>query len=128
MDLRAKFAELKKLWESGDNERSWQEYYSKDVVRRITGLEPLVGREACRKQVQEFLDGLTSAPSVEWKTVVFDDENQVSIFEFNFEFVHETHGHLRQTQIHVQRWRDDKIYDETIYVMPLVNELDAVAS
>jgi len=128
MDIRARFAELTRLMESGDNEKIWQDYYSEDIVRRITGLEPLDGREACRQQVQEFLDGLTSTPRVETKTVALDDDNQVSVFEIYHEFSHKTYGHIRQTQIHVQRWRDDKIYDETIYVMHLVNELESVPS
>ena len=32
------------------------------------------------------------------------------------------YGDIRQTEIHVQRWRDGKIYDESIYLMPLNKE------
>lgn len=122
MDIRSNFDALTKLMESGDKERYWQEYYSENIVRRLTGLRPLVGREACRRQVQEFIDGLTSTPQIESKTVAFDDENQISMYEFNFEFIYKAWGHIRQSQIHVQRWRSDRIFEETIYVMSLGDE------
>ncbi len=119
MDIRSNFAKLTQLMQSGDNQEYWQKYYSENVIRRITGLEPLIGREAGRQQVQEFLDNLTSPPRIEMKAVAFDDDNDVSIFEFRHEFSHKMYGDIRQMQVHVQRWRDEKIYEELIYVMPL---------
>ncbi|MBC8874537.1 MAG: nuclear transport factor 2 family protein [Planctomycetes bacterium] len=127
MNMRANFESLTTLMRSGDNEECWQKYYSEDVVRRYTNVKPWVGRETCRQRVQEFLDGLTSTPRVEWKTVAFDDDNQVSIFEIYHEFSHKAYGDIRQTEVHVQRWRDGKIYDESIYLMPLNEEADSEA-
>ena len=56
MKYRDQFARLSKLQESGDNEEYWKVFYTEDVVRRITGLEPLVGRDACQRQEIDFVD------------------------------------------------------------------------
>ena len=72
--------------------------------------------------------GVDVRPSrAEWKTVAFDDDNQISIFEIYHEFSHKAYGDIRQTEVHVQRWRDGKIYDESIYLMPLNEEADSEA-
>ena len=65
MDLRSKFSRLTAMQQSGDNEKVWQEFYTEDIVRRIGG-HPLVGRDACRRQVQDFLDGLTAPQKWNW--------------------------------------------------------------
>ena len=56
MKYRDQFERLSKLQESGDNEECWKVFYTEDVVRRITGLEPLVGRDACQRQVIDFVN------------------------------------------------------------------------
>ena len=118
MKYRDQFERLSKLQESGDNEECWKVFYTEDVVRRITGLEPLVGRNACREQVQHFIDGLTGAPKTEPTAIAFDDENQVSI-EFRHNFSHKEWGEISQMQTHVQRWHEGRIYEENIYVINL---------
>ena len=125
MNMRADFERLRTLMRSGDNDECWQKYYSDDVVMRFPNVKPWVGRGACRQGVQEFLDGLTSTQRVELKTVAFDDDKQVSIFEIYHEFSHRVYGDIRQTEVHVQRWRDGKVYDESIYLMPLNEEADS---
>ena len=119
MKDRDQFERLSKLQESGDNEECWKVFYTEDVVRRITGLEPLVGRDACREQVQHFIDGLTGAPKIEPAAIAFDDENQVSIVEFRHDFSHKEWGEISQMQTHIQRWREGRIYEENIYVINL---------
>ena len=57
MDLRSNYSRLATL-QAKDNEQVWQECYTEDIVRRISGLDPMVGRDACQRQVQEFIDGL----------------------------------------------------------------------
>jgi Zn ribbon nucleic-acid-binding protein len=86
-------------------------------VRRISGLDPLVGRDACRRQVQDFLDGLKAPQTIKQLTLAFDEENKVSVVEFDQSFSHKTHGDISQRIMMVQRWREDQIYDDTIYVM-----------
>ena len=122
MDLRSNYSRLTAVQQSGDNEKVWQEFYTEDIVRRIGGL-PLVGRDACRRQVQDFLDGLNAPQKMELVTLAFDDENNVSIAEYDQSFSHREYGGISQRLITVQRWRDNQIYEETIYVMPRVADL-----
>ena len=119
MKYRDQFDRLSKLQESGDNEECWKEFYTEDIVRRITGLEPLVGRDACQRQVQHFADGLIGSPKIGPSAIAFDDENQVSIVEFRHDFSHKEWGEVSQMQTHVQRWREGRIYEENIYVINL---------
>ena len=119
MNYRERFAKLSELQASGDNEESWKEFYTEDIVRRITNLKPLVGRDACRQQVQHFMGGLTGRAKIEPTATAFDDENQVSIFEFRHDFRHKEYGGISQMQTHVQKWREGRIYEENIYVMHL---------
>lgn len=118
MDIRENFKKLQQSYESNDKEY-WEKFYSKDVVRRIAGCKPLIGRDACKLQHQEYLDSLTSPPQFEMKSVAFDDDNNVCIYEFYHEFSSTKYGEIRQMQVHVQRWRDEKIFEESIYAMPL---------
>ncbi|MDP7569730.1 MAG: hypothetical protein QF677_07435 [Arenicellales bacterium] len=117
MDVRSNYSRLSAMQQTGDNDQVWQEFYTEDIVRRISGLDPLVGRDACRRQVQDFLDGLKAPQTIEQLTLAFDDENKVSVIEYDQSFSHKTHGDITQRITMVQRWREDQIYDETIYVM-----------
>ena len=121
MDIRARYAAMSELQHQGDNSRVWQEYYTEDIVRRIGG-HPLVGRDACQEQAQDFLDGLLSPQRIDQLTLLFDDDNKVSFAEFDQSFSHKTHGNVTQRLAVVQRWRDDQIYEETIYVMRMRGE------
>ena len=103
------------------NKDYWQ-MFSADVVRRITGWADLVGIEACQQQAQEFVDGLTAPNRLELKSLAADEENEVSFAEYYHEFNHQQWGHIRQNQVHVQRWKDGKVYEESIYVIPLSKE------
>ena len=117
MDLRTNYSRLTKL-QAKDNKQVWQECYTEDIVRRISGLEPLVGRDASQKQVQDFVDGLKGPMKHDQIALAFDDENDVTIGEFDQSFSHKEFGDIAQRIVIVQRWRNDQIYDETIYVMP----------
>ncbi|MBW2690766.1 MAG: hypothetical protein JRC99_12650 [Deltaproteobacteria bacterium] len=118
MDVRSNYSRLSAMQQTGDNDQIWQEFYTEDIVRRISGLDQLVGRNACRRQVQDFFDGLKAPPTTEQLTIAFDDENTVSVVEYDQSFSHKTYGDIAHRIIMVQRWREDQIYDETIYVMP----------
>ena len=119
MNYRDQFLRLSELQSSGDNEDCWKEFYTENVVRRITGLAPLIGRDACRQQVQSFLDGLTAPQKIEPTATAFDDEKQVSIHEFRQDFSHREYGAIPQIQTHVQRWHEGRIYEENIYIINL---------
>ena len=127
MNYREQFARLSKLQKSGDNEECWNDFYTQDILRRITGLEPLVGRDACRQQVQHFIDSLKGTPKTKLTAIAFDDENQVSIVEFQHDFSHKEWGEISQMQTHIQRWREGRIYEENIYIINLTSRPNSQA-
>ena len=101
------------------SEDYWQ-WFTEDIVKRIPGKttassEELVGLEACQRQGQEFLDALTAPNRLELRSLAVDEENGVSFVEYYHEFEHQQWGRFRQVQVHVQRWRDGKVFEEDIY-------------
>ena len=121
MDLRTNYSRLTTL-QANDNKQVWQECYTEDIVRRISGFDPLVGRDACQKHDQDFLDGLKGPLKHDQIALAFDDVNHVTIAEFDQSFSLKEFGDFAQPIVMVQRWRNDQIYDETIYVMPQTSD------
>ena len=78
---------------------------------------PLVGKDMIREQGADFLKGCTEFHSYEPKAVAVDEDNNVSMVEQFVEYTHKFYGHIRQSHVFVQRWRDGKIYEESLYVM-----------
>jgi hypothetical protein len=97
--------------------QAWGTYYADDMVRRVPEQLPYVGKEAARKQESDFLAGVTKWGKTEIRAVGVDEENQVSMVEWYIEYTHKQFGDIRQCQVSVHRWRDGRIYEETIYVM-----------
>ena len=94
-----------------------EKYYADDVVRKVAGLVPLVGKDMIREQVEDYVKVCTEFRSAEVKAVAVDEDNQVSMVECFMEYTHKFYGHIRQSHVCVQRWRDGKIYQESLYVM-----------
>ena len=99
-----------KYWEA------LEKYYADDVVRKISGLVPM-GKDMIREQAEDFLNGCTEFPTSEVKAVAVDEDNAVSMVEWFMEYTHKLYGHIRQSQVCVQRWRDGQIYEDSLYVM-----------
>ena len=117
MSLKADVENMNAMILQGKNQEAYEKYYADDVVRKISGLVPLVGRDMIREQGEDFVKGCTAFPSVEVKAVAVDEDNQVSMVEWFMEYSHKFYGHIRQSQVCVQRWRDGQIYEESLYVM-----------
>lgn len=97
--------------------QAWDTYYADDVVRRVPEQLPYVGKEASRKQESDFLAGVTEFRNAEIRAMAVDEENAVSMVEWLVEYTHKQFGDIRQAHVSVQRWREGRIYEETIYVM-----------
>jgi hypothetical protein len=80
MNLRSNFSRLTTLQNEG-NEQVWQECYTEDIVRRISGMNPMFGRDACQRQGQEFTDGLKGPLKKDQTALAFDEESNVTIVE-----------------------------------------------
>lgn len=117
MSIKADVENMNAMTLQGKWNEVLEKYYADDAVRKISGLAPLVGKDMIREQVEDFIKGCTEFTSYEIKAVAVDEENNVSMVEWSQEFTHKFYGHIRQSLVGVQRWRDGKIYEESLYVM-----------
>jgi hypothetical protein len=117
MSIKADVENMNAMTLQGKWQEALDKYYADDAVRKISGLVPLVGKDMIREQVEDFINGLTEFKAYEIKAVAVDEENNVSMVEWSQEFIHKFYGHIRQTLVGVQRWRDGQIYEESLYVM-----------
>lgn len=117
MSVKADVENMNAMTLGGKYQEAFDKYYADDAVRKISGLVPLVGKDMIREQVEDFLKGCTAFGSAEVKAVAVDEDNKVSMVEWFVEWTHKFYGHIRQTHVCVQRWRDGKIYEESLYVM-----------
>ncbi|MHC4556390.1 MAG: nuclear transport factor 2 family protein [Planctomycetota bacterium] len=117
MSIKTDVENMDAMSSQGKWQEAFEKYYADDAVRKVSGLVPLVGKDMMREHAEDFLNGCTELPSHEVKVVAVDEENNVSMIEMSQEFTHKFYGHIRQSLVLVQRWRDGKIYEESIYVM-----------
>ncbi len=90
--------------------------YADDLVMAENDSEPTVGLDANLEREQAFVDN-TTWYGAELKGVAIGDN--VSMIEWWLDFHNTQYGaRLAFTQVAVQRWRDDKIYDERFYYSP----------
>ena len=116
MNIKADVENMNAMSLQGKWKEAIEKYYADDVVRKVSGLVPM-GKDMIREQVEDFLKGCTEFRSAEVKAVAVDEDNQVSMVEWFVEYIHKFYGHIRQSHVFVQRWRDGKIYEESLYVM-----------
>lgn len=117
MSIRADVEDMNAMSLKGKWQEAFDKYYADDAVRRISGLVPLVGKAMIREQVEDFINGCTQFGSSEVKAVAVDEGNNVSMVEWFVEWTQKFYGHVRQTHVCVQRWREGKIYEESLYVI-----------
>jgi len=117
MSIKADVENMNAMTLQGKWKEVLEKYYAGDVVRKISGLVPLVGKDMIREQIEDFINGCTEFRSYEIKAVAVDEENNVSMVECSQEFTHKLYGHIRQSLVFVQRWRQGKIYEESLYIM-----------
>ncbi len=116
MDLKACVKDLYAMLFEGRTEEAWERFYAEDVVRR-TEWETRVGRTQNRDYIQEFVDNVESWTSNEITGIGIDEERAVTMVQFSQEFKHRMWGQIRNEIVIVQRWRDGRIYDESVFVM-----------
>jgi hypothetical protein len=116
MSIRADVENMNAMNMQGKWQEAFDKYYADDAVRKISGLEPLVGKDMIREQAEDFIKGCTEFGGSEVKAVAVDEDNAVSMVELFVEWTHKFYGHVRQNQVCVSRWRDGKIYEESLYL------------
>jgi uncharacterized protein (TIGR03067 family) len=119
MNLKASVEDLNAMLLQGRIQEAWNTYYADDVVRRAGQDTPLVGMKLNLEHDKDFVISVTEWGSSAIKAVAVDEDKAVTMVEWSLEFTHKVWGHIRQNQVCVQRWRDGRIYDESIYIMQI---------
>ncbi len=116
VDLKARVGQLNQMIQEGKIMEAMGEFYAEDVVMAENGAPPTSGLEANLAREQAFVDN-TEWHGLELKGVAVGDNLTMS--EWFMDFTNSAYGaRLRFTQVAVQRWRGDKIYDERFYYDP----------
>ena len=119
MNLKASVEDLNAMLLQGRTQEAWNTYYAGDVVRRAGQDTPLIGKELNLEHDKDFVNSVTEWGGCAIKAVAADEDKSVTMVEWSLEYTHKFWGHIVQNQVCVQRWRDGRIYDESIYVMQI---------
>jgi len=117
VDLKARVDQLNQWIQEGRIMDAMREFYTDDLVMAENDNPPTMGLAANLEREQKFVDN-TKWYGLELKGVAVGDG--VTMSQWFMDFHTEHYGaRLRFTQVAVQRWRGDKIYDERFYYNPV---------
>ena len=121
-DLKARVDSLNQMITEGKIMEAMNEFYADDVVMAENDNPPTVGLEANLAREEDFVKN-TTWYGLELKGVAVGDD--VSMVQWWMDFHNKHYGdRMAFTQVAVQRWRGEKIYDERFYYSPVVVEED----
>lgn len=81
-------------------------FYDESVLNYENEQPPLVGLQAEREAMANYLASITNESAKRGVVIIADD---TSVTEWLYEFTHKDWGHRKYTQITVQRWKDGKV-------------------
>ncbi len=115
-DLRQRVDALNRMIQEGKIIEAMNEFYTDDLVMGENDAPPTEGLAANLAREEDFV-AHTTWHGLELKGVAVGDG--VTMVQWWMDF-HNTHygARLAFTQVAVQRWRGDKIYDERFYYAP----------
>lgn len=104
--LNERVRELNNLVAEFRYPEAFDKFYDESLLNYENEQAPMVGLQAEREAMANFLNSITNH-SAELKTVIVADDTSVS--EWLYDFTHKDWGHRRYTQITVQRWKDGNV-------------------
>jgi len=121
--IRTRVNELNQWIQAGRIMEAMREFYTDDLVMAENDQAPTEGLVANLEREQAFVDN-TTWYRLELKGVAVGDG--ISMVQWLMDFHNTQYGQrLAFTQVAVQRWRGDKIFDERFYYMPVPVEAPA---
>ena len=116
VNLQERVDQLNRYIQEGKIMEAMREFYADDVVMAENDQAPHEGLEANLAREQDFVEN-TTWYGLELKGVAVGDG--VTMVQWWMDFHNKQYGkRLAFTQVAVQRWRGDKIYDERFYYSP----------
>ena len=92
---------------------AFEKYYHDEVVMQENNNPPVIGKDANRKNEEDFFSSITEFRSAKpLNTTVGEDTTMV---EWHFDFTHKDWGVRNYTQVAVQKWQDGQIIREKFY-------------
>ena len=115
VDLKTRIDDLNRLVLEGKIMDAFERYYAENVVMQENEQEPTVGKAANRAREKQFLDSLVDFRGAEVKSVAVDEERDVTMVEWFYDYTHREWGQRTYQQVSVQRWEDGQIVHERFY-------------
>lgn len=119
MNLKASVEDLNAMLLEGRTQEAWNKYYADDMVRRTEWGGLVVGKDLIQERDQDMRNDVAEWGRFAINAVAVDPDKAVTMVEWSLEFTHKSWGHVRLNLVCVQRWRDERIFDESIYVMKI---------
>ncbi len=99
----------------GDILGAFEDFYAEDIVMEEDDNQR-VGKDANREYEEQFVGALQEFHKGEVTAVGIDEENNVTLSEWDMEFTLEGVGRVHQQQVAVRTWNDDgKVTHEKFY-------------
>ena len=115
MSLKANVDALNSMILQGQILEAFDKYYADDVVMQENDGEERVGKAVCRGFEEAFVSGLTEFRGAAVKSVAVDEENEVAMVEWFFDYSHKDWGDRTGHQVARQQWKDGQIVHERFY-------------
>lgn len=116
VDLKQCVDQLNQHIQEGKILEAMREFYADDLVMAENDNPPCTGLEANLVREKDFVEN-TTWYGLELRGVAVGDG--ITMVEWWMDFHNREYGkRLAFTQVAVQRWRGDKIYDERFYYSP----------
>ena len=114
VSIKDRVEELNTMILAGEVLPAFEKFYASSVTMQENENDPIVGKDACRKNEHAFVGGITDFRGAAIKNVLVSDG--ISITEWDFDFTHKDWGDRTYTQVSVQRWNDEgQIINEKFY-------------
>jgi hypothetical protein len=112
MSLHERVEKLNDMICKGYILEAFEKFYADDIIRKDNNNITVAGKSACRSKEESLVTGITAFRKARVKNVIIG--SQVSVVEWEFEYVHEEWGECKYSQIAVQQWNcDGQIFSET---------------
>jgi ketosteroid isomerase-like protein len=115
MSIRANVDELNAMILQGEILDAFEKFYAEDVVMSDNHQDVREGKDECRAYEEAFVNGLTEFRGAEVKSVAVNEEENVAMIEWFFDYTHKDWGDMTYHQVAVQEWQDGQIVRETFY-------------
>jgi hypothetical protein len=112
-DVKDLVTDLEKMISEGNLLEAFEKYYADNVVMQENEEAPRVGKEACRKFEEAFVNGIVEFHGYKKLGIAWGDN--YSTIESWMDVTHKDWGRAARAQVAAQTWENGKIVKEKFY-------------